>query len=56
MITNVIIKNTPIYRKAEAGELGANPAIPITIGTKSEQRHYLLTWDGAKWEVEPTNQ
>jgi thiol-disulfide isomerase/thioredoxin len=55
-ITNVIIKNGPIFRKAEAGELGANPTIPITVGTNSAQRHYLLTWDGAKWEVEPTNQ
>ena len=55
MITNVIIKNGPIYRKAEAGELGANPTIPITVGTKSAPRHYLLTWNGAKWEVAPTD-
>jgi thiol-disulfide isomerase/thioredoxin len=56
LITNVIIKNGPIYKKAEAGELGANPTIPIAMGTKSEQRHYLLTWTGSKWQVAPTDQ
>jgi hypothetical protein len=54
-ITNVIIKQ-PLYKKAEMGELGSHPTIPITIGTNSDQRHYLLTWNGAKWQVAPTNQ
>jgi hypothetical protein len=55
IITNVIIKQ-PLYKKAEMGELGSHPTIPITIGTNSDQRHYLLTWNGAKWQVAPTNQ
>ena len=54
-ITNVIIKQ-PLYKKAEMGELGSHHTIAIAIGTNSEQRRYLLTWNGAKWQVAPTNQ
>jgi thiol-disulfide isomerase/thioredoxin len=56
MITNVILKKGPIYRKAEAGELGPQVSIPIVIGTNSNQRHYTLTWNGSKWQVTPTRE
>lgn len=55
-ITNVIIKNGPIYKKIEAGELGGVVSIPIVIGTNSDQRHYILTWKESKWQISPTNQ
>lgn len=56
IITNVIIKNGAIYRKAEAGELGPEASVRIVIGTNSNQRHYILTWKESKWFVTPTNQ
>jgi thiol-disulfide isomerase/thioredoxin len=54
MITNVILKKGPIYKKAEAGELGNQVSIPIVIGTNSNQRRYILTWNGSNWQVTPT--
>ena len=55
-ITNVIIKNGPIFKKAEAGQLGSQISIPIVIGTNSDQRHYIATWKDSTWQISPTNQ
>ena len=55
-ITNVIIKNGPVYKKAEAGQFGSPISFQIVIGTNSDQRHYVATWRDSAWQISPTNQ
>jgi hypothetical protein len=52
-ITNVILKKEPIYKRAE---LGSDANMKITIGTNSDQRHYMAIWNGSTWKVTPTSQ
>jgi PBP1b-binding outer membrane lipoprotein LpoB len=53
LITNVIMKKSPIYKQAE---LGSDANMKINIGTNSDQRHYVATWNGSTWKIAPTNQ
>jgi hypothetical protein len=52
-ITNVIMKRDPIYKRAE---LANDASIKITLGTKSDQRFYMASWNGSAWKVTPINQ